>query len=354
MADVQKKQQPLLPHAVDLFCGAGGLSFGMQQAGINIVAGIDNDPFCKHPFESNVKGRFYQEDIFDLAPEFLASLYPPGHPTVLSGCAPCQPYSTYTNPIGHEQRELQPLDKFSELIAAVQPDIVTMENVSLLTRHEVFSEFLTNLIQSGYHYNYSVVSCSDYGVPQTRRRLVLLASLLGPIDLPSPSNVDQRELTVKKSIHHLEQIAAGCESLTDRLHRASGLSDTNLRRIRSSTPGGTWKDWDEELRAQCHTKTSGRTYSSVYGRMRWDELAPTITTQFHGYGNGRFGHPEQDRAISLREGALLQTFPETYSFLPDDAVIHTAPIARLIGNAVPVKLGTAIGNAILSHVSTNR
>lgn len=353
MTDGPTMTHPSVPHAVDLFCGAGGLSYGMQQAGIHIVAGIDSDSSCRYPFESNVQGRFYLEDIFALTPEFVTSLLPTNNPTVLSGCAPCQPYSTYTHPSGREQRDEQPLDKFSELVAEIRPDIVTMENVSLLTRHAVFTDFLSCLERTGYFFNYSVVRCSDYGVPQTRRRLVLLASLLGPITLCPPALAEHKTPTVRDTIHHLERIDAGVESLNDRLHKTSSLSDINLRRIRNSVPGGTWKDWKEDLRAQCHTKTSGRTYSSVYGRMTWDEPAPTITTQFHGYGNGRFGHPDQDRAISLREGALLQTFPDTYSFVPEEAPIHIAPVARLIGNAVPVNLGKAIGHSILSHVNSH-
>lgn len=351
MSDVRTMQNTPQPCAVDLFCGAGGLSHGMQEAGIRIAGGIDFDPSSRHPFETNIRANFYECDIFDTTPQFIASLFPSGHPRVLSGCAPCQPYSTYTNGDGVEHRKHQPLDKFSEFIKELQPDIVTMENVSLLTRYQVFRDFLSALDKGGYYYNYSVVRCSDYGVPQRRKRLVLLASLLGDIHLAPPTATNKRKPTVRDCIQHLGELEAGTASSCDPLHKASSLSETNLRRIRNSKPGGTWRDWDEELRSQCHVRSSGRTYSSVYGRMKWDEPAPTITTQFHGYGNGRFGHPDQDRAISLREGALLQTFPEGYSFVPEGQQIQIAPVARLIGNAVPVKLGKAIGNSIVNHLS---
>ena len=201
-----------------------------------------------------------------------------------------------------------------------------------------------------YRYSYGVVRCANYGVPQTRRRLVLLASRLGDINLIPPTHDRHEFVTVRDSIQNLDEIKAGDQSTADHLHKSSGLSDKNLERIRSSNPGGTWRDWDAELQAACHSRKSGRSYPSVYGRMQWEEPAPTITTQFHGYGNGRFGHPTQDRALSLREGAILQTFPDHYSFVPDGEPVHIAPVARLIGNAVPVQLGRAIGSSIVAHL----
>ncbi len=336
------------PAAVDVFCGAGGLSYGLQQAGITISAGVDMDPACRHPFEENVKAPFYEKDVSALSLEFVASLFPSGHPRVLAGCAPCQPFSTYTR--GRSTHRWQLLDTFSEAVLASQPEIVTMENVPRLTSHTVFAKFLSCLDQAGYHHSHSVVRCADYGVPQTRSRLVLLASKLGDIQLEPPTFAEAGSATVRSTIEHLDGLEAGETSTSDALHKSSGLSPRNLDRIRSSTPGGTWRDWDESLRSACHTRETGHTYPSVYGRMKWDHPAPTITTQFHGFGNGRFGHPAQDRAISLREGALLQTFPEEYSFMPEGATVAIGPIARLIGNAVPVKLGVAIGRSIARHL----
>lgn len=348
------------PSAVDLFCGAGGLSYGMQQAGVVISGGIDLDPSCRHPFEENVKAAFHERDIFALPVEFVGSLFAEGRPRVLAGCAPCQPFSTYTNGRRPRGRQWRLLHKFGEMIQELRPEIVTMENVPLLTNHWVFEDFVSLLKGLDYSYDYSVVRCSDYGVPQSRKRLVLLASKFGDIGLVPPARTEAGAgaraeagagaTTVRGTIGHLERIGAGGASLADPLHRCSSLSARNQQRIRSSEPGGTWRDWDDDLRSACHAKVSGRSYTSVYGRMRWDGLAPTITTQFHGYGNGRFGHPEQDRAISLREGALLQTFPEHYSFVPEGSAVRIAPVARLIGNAVPVKLGTAIGESINAHL----
>ena len=137
----------------------------------------------------------------------------------------------------------------------------------------------------------------------------------------------------------------------DPLHRCAGLTPINLERIRQSIPGGTWRDWEERLMLNCHKKESGRSYKSVYGRMKWDEPSPTMTTEFYSLGTGRFGHPEQDRALSLREGALLQTFPEDYKFFQNVENMAISTISRHIGNAVPVDLGKIVGLSIQQHLA---
>jgi DNA (cytosine-5)-methyltransferase 1 len=212
----------------------------------------------------------------------------------------------------------------------------------------VFNEFLGYL--AGYSVHWSVVECASIGIPQTRKRLVLVASRLGHIKLDLSTAMSSSTRTVRKEISKLPPIAAGEQHPRDPLHFASSLSDTNLRRIRASKPGGTWRDWDPELIASCHRKTSGETYPSVYGRMEWDSPAPTITTQCYGYGNGRFGHPEQDRAISLREAAMLQTFPRGYKFVAPGKPVRFNHLGRLIGNAVPVRLGEVIAHTLVDHV----
>jgi DNA (cytosine-5)-methyltransferase 1 len=169
----------------------------------------------------------------------------------------------------------------------------------------------------------------------------------------APSLTDQahQAKSVRETIADLPPITAGEADPRDNLHASSKLSDINLKRIRSSVPGGTWRDWDESLLATCHRKATGATYPSVYGRMEWDKQSPTITTQCFGFGNGRFGHPEQDRAITLREAAMLQTFPRTYKFVPNGGRVVFDKLGRLIGNAVPVRLGEVIADALVSHVA---
>ena len=238
---------------------------------------------------------------------------------------------------------------FSRLIREADPDLVTMENVPQLLNHKVFKLFLKSL--AGYHVWNDIVECDRYHIPQTRKRLVLLASKLGPIALnPLPIINERTAATVRQAIHHLPPLDAGMADPQDNLHSACRLSELNLRRIRASRPGGTWRDWDLKLRASCHRKKTGETYPSVYGRMEWNAPSPTITTQCFGYGNGRFGHPEQDRAITLREAAILQTFPESYKFLPEGETVKFSVLGRLIGNAVPVRLGEVIAEVFQEHV----
>ena len=194
------------------------------------------------------------------------------------------------------------------------------------------------------------VQCDQYGLPQTRKRLILVASKLGPIDLIKPT---LKIKSVRDVIASQPRLRAGEIDDTDPFHRASSLNVLNLKRIKASRPGGSWRDWPKELVADCHRRHGGKTYVSVYGRMEWDKPSPTITTQYHGYGNGRFGHPDQDRAISLREGALLQGFPRRYKFVEPGTDVCFSHIGRLIGNAVPPLIGKIIGKTFLEHLKSN-
>ncbi len=338
--------------AVDLFCGVGGLTRGLLDAGIQVVAGYDVAQECCYPYEHNNRPAvFKNKSVSDITDEELSGLYPSDCWRVLVGCAPCQPFSRYTQGIDASSDEKWALLRhFARLAETLKPHVISMENVSELQRHSIFDEFVNRLEAVGYETTVSVVSCPDYGIPQHRSRLVLFASLLGPISIMPPTHAHSQYPTVRMAIGHLPKLKAGKASSADALHRTSKLSPLNLRRIRASRPGGTWRDWDQELVAACHRKKKGKTYRSVYGRMEWDSPSPTITTQFFGFGNGRFGHPEQDRAISLREGALLQTFPAHYEFVKPDATYYMKAIGRLIGNAVPVRLGEVIGKSIGGHL----
>ena len=340
--------------AVDLFCGVGGLTHGMIKAGVPVVAGIDLDPACRYPFEANNKARFIHGDVVEFSSRDLVAVYPPNVARVLVGCAPCQRFSRYAR--GRKQTTDQKwglLKHFSRLVQDVRPTVVSMENVPELTRHAVFRSFCRSLESSGYHVAFSNVFCPDYGIPQLRTRLVLFASLRGEVKPPPPTHRPNQYRTVKQAIAGLPRLAPGEIDSKDDLHRASKLSALNLERMRASRAGGSWRDWPSRLIAECHHAESGKSYPSVYGRMEWDQPAPTITTQFFGYGNGRFGHPEQDRAISLREGSLLQTFPRSYRFCSKSDIVSFSTLGRLIGNAVPVRLGEVIGETILKHLGAN-
>jgi len=335
---------------VDLFCGAGGLTYGFEQGGLPVRAGYDIDPACQFPYKHNTKAEFILEDVERVNGSDLAEHFSGSSVKVLAGCAPCQPFSSYSRRYMDKESKWKLLQDFARLVQECQPEIVSMENVLQLKYHSVFHEFVQQLEDLSYSFETYEVNCPDYGIPQTRKRLVLLASKFGKIDLIKPTYDTEKYGTVRKTIGHLEPLFAGQASKTDRLHQCSKLSPLNLQRIRASKPGGTWRDWSKDLIAKCHTKTSGKTYPGVYGRMEWDQPSPTITTQCFGFGNGRFGHPEQDRAISLREAALLQTFPTDYEFVAPNEPVVFERVGRLIGNAVPVKLGKVIAQSILQHI----
>ncbi|MCH2055439.1 MAG: DNA cytosine methyltransferase [Thalassotalea sp.] len=338
-------------HAVvDLFCGAGGLTHGLKKAGLNVVAGFDIEEKCSYAYETNNKpARFVAEDVSNLTKSDVDELYGNSKFRVLAGCAPCQPFSTYTQAKDKENCTKWPLlYEFSRLIRETAPHVVTMENVPDVVKHKVYDDFVEQLKQIGYKVWANKVKCQSYGVPQQRVRHVLLASKLGDIKLIEPTEKSPR--TVEDTIADLMPIQDGQVDVNDPLHKASKLSEINKQRILHSVPGGTWRDWPEELLATCHRKASGKGYSSVYGRMVWDEPSPTITTLCYGFGNGRFGHPEQDRGLSLREAALLQSFPKDYEFVNPSEVPSMKHVGRMIGNAVPVKLGEAIGQSIQEHL----
>lgn len=343
-------ESTLTIRAIDLFCGVGGLTHGLAQAGIEVVAGIDIDPACKYPYEANNEARFIEGNVNDFSASAVIQLIGGADANMIAGCAPCQPFSTYSRSGRSKKRgdDWQLVETFGKLVKEVQPDLVTMENVPQLLGHPVFEQFLENL--DGYSIEWSVVQAVRIGIPQTRKRLVLIASKLGADGLSLPQN-EQKAKTVRQAIGRLRPIKAGEADPKDRLHVASRLSKTNLERIRHSKQGGTWRDWPDGLQAACHQKSSGATYPSVYGRMSWDEASPTITTQCFGYGNGRFGHPEQDRAISLREAAILQTFPPKYKFVRPDEPVRFSVLGRLIGNAVPVRLGEVVGQTLVAHAA---
>jgi DNA (cytosine-5)-methyltransferase 1 len=342
---------------IDLFCGAGGLAHGFVLEGFCVVAGIDADPACRYPFETNNSSKFINRKIEDILPADLEMRYDGASIKILAGCAPCQPFSTYYRKDDRDKDQRWELIRdFYRLVREVKPHIITMENVPRLRAHWIFKEIKTDLISLGYNVFEKIVFCPDYGIPQSRRRLVILGSLLGPISLLPGNLVNMKQATVRRAIGDyrlLEPIKAGEQSKKDPMHKARALSELNLLRIKASKPGGTWKSWDEELVANCHKIDSGGTYRSVYGRMEWDKPSPTITTQFYGFGNGRFGHPEQDRAISIREAAILQTFPFNYQFVPRNETTNFEKLGRLIGNAVPVELGRAIAKSIKIHLENN-
>ena len=350
---------------VDLFCGIGGLSYGLKKSGLNVIAGLDINEKCRFSYEVNNKAPFIESDLTEYSSEGISKLFGESEIRILVGCAPCQPFSSYAKRYqkqgllydkGLNTKENKSryylIDEFLRVIEDTRPNIVSLENVPGIAKENIFKNFVDKLSELGYFVSYSIVYCPDYGIPQTRKRLVLLASKLGEIHLIEPTHQSENYVTVRDAIYDLPEIKDGITHEIDSMHRSAKLSKINRQRIKQSTPGGTWRDWDENLKLKCHSKDSGKSYPSVYGRMEWDKPSPTITTQFYGYGNGRFGHPEQDRALSFREGAILQTFPEKYRFIVESEglEITSRELGIQIGNAVPPKLGEAIGKSIIKHL----
>lgn len=360
MARLQHKRPGRLPRieVVDLFCGIGGLSYGMKSAGFHILAGFDIDHTCRYAYETNTGGVFIFNDITKATAEDILTLYSKGAIHVLAGCAPCQPFSSYA--FKNKEKDSNKYDllyEFGRLVREVKPDIVTMENVPAIRNFKlkpVLDDFIQLLRDEKYDVWCNVVYCPDYGIPQTRKRLVLIASKLGDVEPLIPTHKKGDYITVRDTIGFLPALNAGQQDSNDPLHRCSSLSELNLRRIKLTPEGGGWKSWPENLILECHKREGGKSFGSVYGRMKWDEPSPTMTTQCTGIGNGRFGHPSQDRAISVREAALLQTFPIDYKFFEDEKSISLTIASRYIGNAVPPKLGELIAKNIIEHIKTHR
>lgn len=339
--------------AVDFFCSGGGMSCGMQQAGIKVLAGIDVDESCRETYEENITGaKFIFADVFELKPETLEktlSLNKNDNDLILIGCSPCQFWSIINTDKKKSEQSKNLLREFRRFVEYLNPGYVVVENVPGVLRKKRASGlagFVRWLNKNGYKVHFNVHEVSEYGVPQHRKRFTLIANRITSDEI-SPIPVKGSKITVRDVIgehNGFPKVSQGHKDKTKLLHTVAGLKQINLDRL-ALTPknGGTRLAYvdNEELAPKCHKgKTDG--FKDVYGRMWWDRPSPTITTKFFSLSNGRFGHPEEDRAISLREGAILQSFPMNYNFKSTSI----AKTARMIGNAVPPKYAEAIGKAI--------
>ena len=342
--------------AVDFFCCAGGVTNGFRQAGIKVLGGIDIEGVYRQTYENNNKGsKFLEADIANLQPEDLISTFgivKDMDDLIFIGCSPCQYYTNLqTNKTKSSQSRML-LEEFRRFVDYFNPGFIFVENVpGLETKGESplsrFKQFLEN---KGYTIDDKLVNTVDYNVPQSRKRYVLIASrITTKIAIPAVKCVNVK--TVRKAIGHLPNVKAGHKDKNKLMHWTANLAPINLQRIQSTSHNGgnrlEWKN-NENLQLKCY-KGKDSTFSDVYGRIYWDTPSPTITTKFHSLTNGRFGHPEQDRALSLREGALLQSFPFSYTFYSDSMGI----IARMIGNAVPPQLAKCIAKSLIENYLLN-
>lgn len=338
-------------HVFDFFSGCGGTSCGFEQAGMKIVLGLDVDLDSAETFQSNFpRAAFIREDIRELSTDVLGQFMKNRkHPILFSGCAPCQPFSRQNKHTSESDERRYLLDEFARFVKAWLPEYVFVENVPGMQKvaeekNGPLPSFLKLLKHLGYNFSFGVVPAMNYGVPQKRERFVLIASLGAKIQLPHATHGPELSpyTTVRTWISGLPTLSAGEVSETDPDHASAKLSELNLLRIRSTPEGGGRLDWPAELWLDCHRTHSG--HSDVYGRLAWDRPASGLTTKCISYSNGRFGHPVEDRALSIREAACLQTFPRDYVFRG-----QLKSRARQVGNAVPPLMAQNIGKHIIKH-----
>ncbi|TAJ40179.1 MAG: DNA cytosine methyltransferase [Reyranella sp.] len=342
----------------DFFSGCGGTSQGMREAGLRVRLGIDLDLDAAKSFQKNFpEADFIRRDIRKVRSRDLATYVDTQkkRPVVFGACAPCQPFSKQRRGQKRKDGRKDLLREFHRFVRSYLPEYIFIENVpgiqSINDKRGTFAKFLRLLKRLKYWHCHEVVSACHYGVPQRRKRLVLVASRLGPITIPKPTHgpgAREKSLpTVWQAIGHLPRIKAGQSHAKVLNHRAASLSDLNLKRIKATKPGTTRKLWPSELVLDCHENHTGHT--DVYGRMAKGAPSAALTTRCISLSNGRFGHPTQHRAISVREAACLQTFPMDFEFFG-----NLTSMSRQVGNAVPVTMARVFGKAIQRHYRTHR
>jgi len=345
---------------IDLFSGCGGSALGFQNAGFPIRVAVDIDKNASESFKLNFFDAYvFTDDISYISGKELlkAGKFKSGKDVVLIACPPCQGFS---NARRNSERLTDPRNKliyeFLRIIEEIKPYAFVLENVPGLAKgvgKPIFIQILQRLGELGYQTVYDVVDTADYGVPQRRKRLVIIGAIDSNLRLSFPTKTNSDPMisselptwnTVRQTIDNLPIINAGQKSKKDPMHVSANLSDLNLKRM-EQTPhnGGDRLSWSEELVLECHKNFNG--HKDVYGRMRWDSPSPTITGGCAMISKGRYGHPEQNRAISLREAARLQTFPDDFKF-----VGNFGQIAKQLGNAVPPLLGEIAAKALLKSI----
>ncbi len=337
--------------AVDFFCGAGGMTQGMKMAGIKVLAGIDIDKDCQKTYETNhPESKFFLEDIKTLPRTVLeksCGIKRNDSSLVFIGCSPCQYWSVLNTSKKPSVGTKGLLDDFWRFVSYYNPGYVVIENVPGIKRNESESgldKFCHKLEKKGHKIQADILSAQYYGVPQSRKRFVLISSRVKQsIKLPKPKSESILQDFIGKH-NGFPVLRPGHRDDNNFMDTVASLSEKNLRRLKVTPKnGGTRKAWKDNPDLQIKTyKDRDDSFRDVYGRLRWKSPAATITTRFNGISNGRFAHPEEDRGLSLREGATLQTFEKDYVFESESSRI----VAKLIGNAVPPQLAYRIAKSI--------
>ena len=325
------RRKTTAPTAFDLFCGCGGLTVGLKKAGFDVLGAVDIDPLSTETYKANhPEVEIWTKDILELKPASLKRTLnlSKGDLDLISGCPPCQGFSTMrtlngARPVDDPRNDL--LFEFQRFVEALRPKAVMMENVPGLAQDRRFRTFCERLEKLGYIGEHRILNAGEYGVPQRRRRLIYLAGFGIEIPFADPS---RRQKTVRDAIGGLPKAGESGDSVHDMTERRTKKVLDLIRRIPKN--GGSRTDLPEEYQLDCHKRCDG--FKDVYGRMAWDDLAPTITSGCFNPSKGRFLHPEENRAITLREAALLQGFPRRYKF---PIVNSKSAVALMIGNALP-------------------
>lgn len=341
--------------AIDAFAGAGGLTLGLERAGFKTLASFDNDPLSVKTQRNNARyfdHRIIEASVDDMVHGGLseAASIERGELFLLTGGPPCQGFSMQR--IGGDSDERNNLVlEFVDLVEELMPRYFLMENVlGILGRRgkTLLRYAMSKAADAGYWVHHQALDVQDYGVPQRRKRVFVVGERndgsLSSFTFPEPVTTACLRMTVRKTIGHLPPPPEdGSEHPYLPHHRKDRLSEINLQRLKALRPGEGREHLPDDLLADCHRRDASTIgHRNVYGRMAWDDVAPTITARFDSFTRGLFGHPEQLRSISLKEGALLQTFPEDFVFAG-----NKVDIARQIGNAVPPDMGRILGNQII-------
>lgn len=353
---MQSNQETKL-RAIDFFSGAGGLTYGLRSSGIAVIAGIDSDGSCKESYEKNNRGSiFLEKDITLYLPSELErdlNILKNDDNMIFAGCAPCQYWSIINTTKEKSKKTKDLILDFQRFVEYFKPGFVIVENVPGISskKESPMERFIETIESFGYNVAHGITDMSLYGIPQKRRRFTLLASRVTKISLPKPTNKKKTVGDVLGVRNGFSKIEAGTRDRTKLLHTAAGLSKKNLERLQMTEEnGGNRSKWQNKEGYQLACYSSGdKKFYDTYGRMWWDRPSPTITTKFFSISNGRFAHPEENRAISLREGASLQTFPKKYEFVG----VSISSIAKMIGNAVPPEFGIIIGRQIIKSLNKN-
>lgn len=348
--------------AIEIFSGGGGLAVGLREAGFNTVAAVEVEPHAAATFKANHPTvQVFRQDVRTVTGAMLAPVTG-GKVDALAACPPCQGFSSLTSKWRKEDERNTLVSEVGRLADELRPKAIMMENVPGLAQKgkPLFDALLEQLEALGYETNWSVLRVADYGVPQCRRRLVMLAGLGFTIPMPEPTHSSTGDdgkpkwRTVRDAISGMDEPVTFPEAMERGgaqafdWHVVRQLSPANIERLKRSRPGGNWEDFPEDLRVPCH-RDGYKGFSNVYGRMVWDEPSVTITAGCTTLSKGRFGHPEKDRTISLREAALLQTFPPDYRF----ETPHFERACEIVGNALPCVFAEAVARQVRLAILSN-